>query len=84
LPPPPWERDEEDEEDDDAGSGDVAVEKKPDPPPSWFDDDHPLADNYRVMGHLTMAEIWFPPHQRDVAIYLMRRPPDQEIPESAG
>ncbi|MBI3416661.1 MAG: hypothetical protein HY043_15320 [Verrucomicrobia bacterium] len=83
LPLPPWERDEdEDDEDDDNWSGDVAVKEKPDPPPSWLDDEHPLADNYRLMGRLTLSEIWFMPHHRDLAGYLMGRPPDHEIPEA--
>jgi len=80
LPPPPWER-EEDEDDDETSAGDVVVKEKPDPPPSWFDDDHPLADNYRLMGTLTLSEAWFMPHQRDLAVYLMGRQPDFEIPE---
>lgn len=86
LPPAPWEREDEDEESDedadDPSSGDVAVKKKPDPPPMWFDDDeHPLASEYRLAAHLTLEEIWFYPHHRDLAIYLMRRQPDLEIPE---
>jgi hypothetical protein len=77
---PPWER--EDEDDDDGFSdGDVAVKEKPDPPPSWLDDEHPLADHYRLMGFISLSEIWFMPHHRDIAVYLMRREPDLEIPE---
>jgi hypothetical protein len=82
LPPPPWEReDEEDEDDNENSAGDLVVKQKPDPPPSWFDDEHPLADNYRLMGTLTLLEVWFMPHQRDLAVYLMGRQPDLEIPE---
>lgn len=82
LPPPPWERDEEDDDDDTgSGSGDVAVKEKPDPPPSWDDEEHPLAHNYRLMGYLSLSEVWFCPHSRDLAIYLMGRQPDHEIPE---
>lgn len=81
LPPPPWEREEkEDDEDDD---GDVAVKKKPDPPPSFLDEEHPLAGNYRLYGALTLTEAWFQPRQRDLAIYLMGRQPDLEIPEES-
>ncbi len=80
LPPPPWESDNEDE-DDAEGDGDVAVKKKPDPPPSYDDGEHPLADNYRLLVHLSLAEAWFMPHHRDLAIYLMRRPPDLDLPD---
>jgi len=83
LPPPPWEEDEDAEEDEaDEDAGDLAVKKKPEPPPMWYDDeDHPLADQYNLMAHLTLDEIWFYSHARDVAIYLMGRQPDLEIPE---
>jgi hypothetical protein len=75
-PEPPWERE---TEDDDEGGGDVAIKKKPDPPPSWLDNEHPLADHYRLLAYMTMSEIWFMPHHRDVAVYLMRREPDLEM-----
>ncbi len=79
---PPWEQ-EDDEEEDDSHSGDIgiAIKKKPDPPPSWSDDEHPLADNYRLLATLTLGELWCLPHQRDIALYLMHRAPDEEIPE---
>lgn len=80
LPPPPWESDHEDKDDAD-GEGGVAVKEKPDPPPSFSDGEHPLADNYRLIGHLFLGEIWFPNHCRDLATYLLRRQPDLEIPE---
>ena len=86
LPPPPWDEEEdedEDENDSDADeAGDVAVKEKPDPPPMWYDDnEHPLADEYNIMAHLTLEEIWFFSHARDKAIYLMGRQPDLEIPD---
>ena len=88
LPPAPWEDEDDDEENaddknsDDPDAGDVAVKKKPDPPPMWYDDyEHPLADEYRLAAYLTLDEIWFYAHHRDLAIYLMRRQPDLEIPE---
>ena len=59
----------------------MAVKEKPDPPPSFHDGEHPLADNYRLMGHLSLSEIWFPNHCRDLATYLLRRQPDLDIPE---
>jgi hypothetical protein len=81
YPKPPWET-EEDGDEDDNGSGDIAVKKKPDPPPSlWDDNEHPLADNYSLMGILTLDEAWFLPHHRGIAVHLMRREPDVEIPE---
>jgi hypothetical protein len=85
LPPPPWDEDEDDEDEDDAGDdggGDLAVKQKPEPPPMWYDEnEHPLADQYNLMAHLTLDEIWFFSHARDLAIYLMGRQPDEEIPE---
>lgn len=83
LPPPPWENEDEDEDDfSDADGGDLAVKKKPEPPPMWYDDnEHPLADQYNLMAYLTLDEIWFFSNSRDLAIYLMGRPPDVEIPE---
>ena len=80
-PEPPWEQE---TEDDDEGRGDVAVKKKPDPPPSWLDNEHPLADNYRLLAYLNLSELWFMPHHRDVAVYLMRREPDLEIDADDG
>jgi len=80
LPVPPWQLDDAEDAPSD-GDGDVAVKEKPDPPPSWFDDEHPLADNYRLMAILNLAEVWFMSHHRDIAIYLMGRQPDLEIPE---
>ena len=39
----------------------------------WYDDDeHPLAGEYRLAAYLTLDEIWFYTHHRDLAIYLMR------------
>ena len=85
LPVPPWLLEDNDDVPGD-GEGDVAVKEKPDPPPSWFDDEHPLAHSYRLMGTVNLAEVWFMPHHRDTAIYLMGCQPDLEIPEakSAG
>jgi hypothetical protein len=83
LPPPPWEREPEEDEDDDdnSGTGGVKVKEKPDPPPDPWDDEHPLADNYRLWAHLTLDALWVYPHHRDLAVYLMGREPDEEIPE---
>lgn len=86
LPPPPWEDENEDEDEDadDAGDagGDISVKQKPEPPPMWYDEnEHPLADQYNLMAHLSLDEIWFFTQQRDLAIYLMGRQPDEEIPE---
>lgn len=80
LPEPPWER--ECEDDDDAeDDGDIAIKEKPEPPPRFFDDEHPLAGNYAMLGEFTLGEVWFLPHSRDVAVHLMGRDPDEEIPE---
>jgi hypothetical protein len=68
-------------DDADAGEGGVAVKEKAEPPENLWDDDHPLAHEYNLMAHISREEIWFPTHSRDIAIYLMRRPPDEEIPE---
>lgn len=82
-PAPPWAKQEEENEegDDGGGEGGVITKKKPDPPPSIYDDEHPLADQYLLLAHLTLDEIWFMPHHRDIAVYLTRREPDVEIPE---
>ena len=80
YPEPPWEQETDDDEDDE-GEGDVATKEKPAPPASWLDDGHPLAENYRLAGVLLFDEVWFYAHFRDVALYLMRREPDVEIPE---
>ena len=67
---------------DDDGDSDIAVETDPDPPPSLLDDDeHPLARNYLCGGTLTLDEVWFYSHFRGIAVHLMQREPDLEIPE---
>jgi hypothetical protein len=67
---------------DDNDDGDIAVKTDPDPPPSLFDDNgHPLAGNYRLAGTLLLGEAWFYSHFRGIAIYIMKREPDLEIPE---
>jgi hypothetical protein len=81
LSPPPWEREDEDADDNEAGVGGVAVKEKPDPPPSWLDDGHPLEDQYRMIGHINLSEIWIINYARDIASYLLGRQPDHEIPE---
>jgi hypothetical protein len=85
LPDAPWERDKDEEDDDsdeDSGSLDVKVMEHPDPPPSLLDDEHPLAGNYRIHFHLNLDEIRFDTKSRALAVYLMNREPDVEIPES--
>jgi hypothetical protein len=81
LSPPPWEREDEDADDNEASVGGVAVKEKPDPPPSWLDDGHPLEDQYRMIGHINLSEIWIINYARDIASYLLGRQPDHEIPE---
>jgi hypothetical protein len=67
---------------DDDGNSDIAVETDPDPPPSFLDDDeHPLAENYMCAGRLTLDEVWFYNHFRGIAVHLMQREPDLEIPK---
>jgi hypothetical protein len=75
-PPAPWER--EDEDEGGEGDGDVIVKEKPDPPPSWFDDEHPLADNYRMWGNLSLNELWLTADPGLVR-YVMGREPDEVI-----
>lgn len=79
-PPPsaPWDREDDGEDDEnmDEGTGDVAVKKKPDPPPSWDDNEHPLADAYRMWGRITLAETWLTGDAHLVA-FLMGRAPDE-------
>ncbi len=81
LSPPPWESDDEDEDNNEAGEGGVTVKEKPDPPPSWLDDEHPLANEYRMIGHVNLSGIWVINYARDLAAYLLGHQPDQEIPE---
>ncbi len=85
LPPAPWEREESEEDDEEGGdaAGGIAVKKKkPEPPPRLYvDDEHPLASNYRLLGHLNLREVWFYPHHRALAVHLMRREPDWVVPE---
>ncbi len=59
----------------------MKLKEKPEPPPDPWDNEHPLADEYRMMAHLTLSELWIIAYARDLAIYLMGRPPDVEIPE---
>jgi hypothetical protein len=81
--PPEPEIDEEDDFDDDGetGEGGVAVKEKPDPPRFEMDDAHPLADEYMMIGHVTLTEVWVISYARDIAAYLLGRQPDEEIPE---
>ena len=77
-PPAP----EPDGEENDDGEGNIAVEKKPDPPQLFIDEnDHPLAGNYRLWGRITLEEVWFRPENRGLAIHLMQRQPDLDIPD---
>lgn len=80
LPEPPWEQDEDDGEDDE-GEGGIAVKEKVEPPPDPWDNEHPLADKYRLLATLTLSELWILPHHKDIACYLMQRQPDREITE---
>ena len=74
---------EDDEGNDGDEDGDIAVKTDPDPPRNFFgdDDEHPLADNYRLMGFLSLDEVWFFHHHRGIACHLMMREPDHEIPD---
>jgi len=81
-PVPPPEEEEEDEFDTDGtGEGDVMVKEKPDPPQIFLDDAHPLAGNYQMWACLTQTDFWVDPHQRDIAVYLLGREPDEVRPE---
>ncbi len=82
MSPPPWESDDE-EGDNETGEGGVVVKEKPDPPPSFLDDAHPLAHEYRMLGHINRSEIWVISYARDLAAYLLGRQPDLEIPEDS-
>jgi hypothetical protein len=83
-PEPPWEKETDGEEDGDDtadGEGGIATKEKPAPPSSWRDDDHPLREQYFCGGTLLPGEIWFRPDDRGLAIQLMGREPDEDIPE---
>lgn len=69
------------DDDDDDGDGEIAVDHDPDPSDFLSEDEHPLADSYRLLGHLTLNEAWFLTHHRGLAVHLMMREPDVEIPD---
>lgn len=80
IEPPP------EEPDDDSylnADGDIAVKTEPDPPRVDFEEEdaHPLASNYSLAGALVLGEVWFFSHFRDIAVHLMQREPDEEIPD---
>jgi hypothetical protein len=83
-PPPdaPWEREEEKDDDDEDGDGDtaIAIKEDPEPPPFWKENDHPLADQYRMYGVLTLEGLWV---QADPALikFTFGRAPDEVIEE---
>ena len=80
VPLPPIEE-EEDEDDEDDG-GDIAYKKKPEPTFNWFNEhDHPLAEAYALLADLSLSEFWIHPHHRSIAVHLLQREPDVEIPE---
>ena len=81
YPTESWDQEEEAEDDDASEFGGVAVKKKPDPPPSWLDDEHPLADQYRLMGTVELDEIRAVNHGEQLFAYLMGRQPDLVIPK---
>jgi hypothetical protein len=69
-----WKRDADADADGDEGDGTVATETEADDDADpMFDDQHPLADQYGLLGKLTLSEVWFLPHHRDIATYLMRQ-----------
>jgi hypothetical protein len=70
-----------DDEEEDDGEGGVAEKKKPMPNPIFLsDDEHPLADQYRLWSTVTLDTVYFLPHARDIAIHLMAREPDVDLP----
>jgi hypothetical protein len=86
LPLPPWKEesdddDDDDDADDDEGSGNFAVKTKPDPPPDPYDDEHPLADHYRLMLTFTRGEIWLDPRYAGLGLHLLQREADEEMTE---
>ena len=80
-PEPPWEKETEDDEDESDSEGGIATKEKPAPPSEWLDDTHPLYKQYLCAGTLLPGEVWFYAHFRDLAVHLMDREPDEEIPE---
>lgn len=79
-PPAPWEVESEDDEDDEEGSGNFAVKKKPDPPPDFWDDEHPLAGNYRLGANFNLGEFWLDHYHAALGLHLLRRAADEEFP----
>jgi len=81
-PEPPWETENDEEEDEENdGEWNLATKERPELPAMCFDDTHPLADKYLFAGTLTFEGAWFYSHFRDLAIQLMGREPDEEIPK---
>jgi hypothetical protein len=70
--------DSDEEADEFPGEGESAEDEE-----ETFDDilregEHPMAEHFRLVAHLSLHEIWFLPHNRSLAIHLMGRDPDQE------
>jgi hypothetical protein len=80
LPPEPAE-DDEDSADDDDGDGEVAVQQAELPKMELFDDEHPLAGNYRLMADFTLDTLWIRTHHKGIALHLLGREADEEIPD---
>ena len=46
-----------------------------------LDNEHPMADHYRLLALIKLNEVWFLPHHRGLAVHLMGTEPDLEIAE---
>jgi hypothetical protein len=79
LPPAPWEV--EDDEEDEDEFGDTAVKQKTEPPPDLWDDEHPLANNYRMYATLTLNGLWVIHRDADICQHLLGREADEELPD---
>jgi hypothetical protein len=75
--------DSDDEEFEDQDDSDLADEDEEVDVLSLLDDDdeHPLADEYRILADIKGNTVWFVPHQRTLAVQLMGREPDEEYPD---
>ncbi len=93
APPRPEIEEEEEEpddepEEDDDDEGNVAQKKKPRPSLTdfFFDNQHPLADNYRICGTVCPDTVCFPTRRRDLAIHLTvrERLPRRAVPRGGA
>lgn len=72
-----WDEEEPEEEEADFLVEDEETEEEEEQNGAFlFEEEHPLAEHYRLTAFLSLEVIRFHPEQREIAIHLMRREPD--------